>query len=128
VKSTAGGGDTNRKILDPFDNRESCSIADAAEQIGRCRSTTRNLSAHEGLGRRIGGRVVVSRPALSMFLSGDPRDVGQRTRCLGTGGVKVFKVETMLIPDEGAVVARVEEIARHPIRIAERPSGLIYMG
>jgi len=61
-----------RKILSPFDKRESLTLRQAAAVAGKSESTMRVWCESAGLGRRIGGGTwSVSKVALSMFLDGD---------------------------------------------------------
>jgi hypothetical protein len=64
----------DRKILSPFDKRESISLKEAAAVAGKSESTLRGWCEVHGLGRRIdGGTWSVSNVALAMFLDGDLR-------------------------------------------------------
>ncbi|PVE20585.1 hypothetical protein DC522_31515 [Microvirga sp. KLBC 81] len=60
----------DRKIIIPFNRQEVASLKEAAEIAGRCVETMR-LWAEEGIGRKIGGRWAISRPALLMWLEGN---------------------------------------------------------
>jgi hypothetical protein len=62
----------DRKILSPFDKRESINLKEAASIAGKSESTMCGWCEVHGLGRRIGGGTwSVSRVALAMFLDGD---------------------------------------------------------
>lgn len=72
------------QILIPFDAREAISVASAASIARVSDDTIRRWADLENLGRRIGGRWVLSRIALAMYLDGDRRAlaaylVGDRT-------------------------------------------------
>lgn len=59
------------QILVPFNVREALSIAEASRLAGRSDDTVRRWAQLHHLGRRIGGRWLISRYALSMFLDND---------------------------------------------------------
>jgi hypothetical protein len=62
----------DRKILKPFDRRESVDLRTAAKIAGKSESTLRTWCVEHGLGRRVGGGPwCVSKVALAMFLDGD---------------------------------------------------------
>lgn len=61
------------QALIPYDRREGLSLQQAAGIAGRSGETLRRWCEQEDIGRRIGGRWVVSHPALLMFLDGDER-------------------------------------------------------
>jgi hypothetical protein len=58
-------------VLLPFDIREALSISDAARIAGRTTVTVRTWAANFDLGRPVGGRWMISRVALAMFLESD---------------------------------------------------------
>ena len=58
-------------VLVPFDRRESLTLQQAAEIAGRDPETIRRWCSLKDVGRKIGGRWAVSRPALLMFLDND---------------------------------------------------------
>jgi hypothetical protein len=58
-------------VLLPFDIREALSISDAARIAGRRPVTVREWAANYDIGRRVGGRWMVSRVALAMHLDND---------------------------------------------------------
>jgi hypothetical protein len=58
-------------VLLPFDIREALSISDAARIAGRTIVTVRAWAANFDLGRPVGGRWMISRVALAMFLESD---------------------------------------------------------
>src|SRR6266702_299495 len=63
--------DLERRILVPFDPRESISIAIAMKLSGKAGNTIRLWAEQYGIGRKIGGDWHISRVALRMFLDGD---------------------------------------------------------
>lgn len=58
-------------VLVSFDKREAMSLRTAAETAGKCENTIRYWCEKYEIGRKLGGRWVVSRVALAMFLDGD---------------------------------------------------------
>ena len=63
-----------RVVLKPYDPREGISLAEAAALAGKKAGTIRNWCVQHDLGRRVGGgKWVVSRVALAMFLDGDKK-------------------------------------------------------
>lgn len=64
------------QVLVPWDVREAISVVDAAELIGCSLVTVRNWASMHGLGRRVGGKWMLSRVALRMYLDGDRRALG----------------------------------------------------
>jgi hypothetical protein len=60
------------QVLQPFNRREMCTVAEAALTAGRSVRTIREWCTRLDIGRRIGGQWAVSRVALAMFLDGDP--------------------------------------------------------
>jgi hypothetical protein len=66
---------TRRKpqILLPWDVREAIFVAEAAKIAGCSLVTLRTWASLYGLGRRIGGRWMLSRVALTMYLDGDAK-------------------------------------------------------
>src|SRR5436189_5532178 len=63
--------DLERRILLPFDPRESISIAVAMRLSGKAGNTIRLWAERYGIGRKIGGDWHISRVALRIFLDGD---------------------------------------------------------
>lgn len=61
------------RILIPFDIGEALSISEAATIAGRSTVTVRTWAANFDLGRPVGGRWMISRVALAMFLESDRR-------------------------------------------------------
>jgi hypothetical protein len=59
------------RTLVPFAKEERISAKEAAEIAGNSERTIRNWILDHGIGRRIGGRLAVSRVALTIFLNGD---------------------------------------------------------
>ncbi|WP_404286446.1 hypothetical protein ACD578_15855 [Microvirga sp. RSM25] len=59
-----------RKIIIPFNRQEIASLKEAGEIAGRCAETMR-MWAEDGIGRKIGGKWAISRPALLMRLEGN---------------------------------------------------------
>jgi hypothetical protein len=59
------------QILIPYDPREAMSLKQAAARAGRSDRTIAAWCKTYGLGRKIGGRYMVSRVALEMHLDGD---------------------------------------------------------
>jgi hypothetical protein len=60
-------------ILLPYDPAEAIGIAEAARRAGKSPRTMREWCCLHQIGRRIGGRWVVSQVALDMLLEGDPQ-------------------------------------------------------
>jgi Helix-turn-helix domain len=65
--------DTDAKphVLIPFDLDEALTVAQAAQIAGRRPVTVREWAANYDIGRRVGGRWMVSRVALAMHLDND---------------------------------------------------------
>src|SRR6204780_2783298 len=63
--------DAKPHVLLPFDIREAVPISDAARIAGRSTVTVRTWAANLDLGRPVGGRWMISRVALAMFLESD---------------------------------------------------------
>jgi hypothetical protein len=63
--------DERPHVLIPFDLKEALTIPDAAKLAGRSTVTVRAWAANFDLGRPIGGRWMVSRVALAMYLDSD---------------------------------------------------------
>jgi hypothetical protein len=63
--------DLKPHVLLPFDIREAVSISDAARIAGRSTVTVRTWAANFDLGRPVGGRWMISRVALAMYLDSD---------------------------------------------------------
>jgi hypothetical protein len=61
------------KILIPYDPREAITLKQAAARAGRSDRTLAAWCEGYGLGRKIGGRYIVSRVALEMHLDGNTR-------------------------------------------------------
>ena len=59
------------RVLQPYDAAEAIPPHLAAKQADRTAETIRQWASIYGLGRRIGGRWMLSRIALAMFLEGD---------------------------------------------------------
>ncbi len=57
-------------VLRPFNRAEALTVAEAMNASGLPRSTVYWLVDHRSIGRRVAGRVMVSRVALSMLLDG----------------------------------------------------------
>jgi Helix-turn-helix domain len=64
------------QVLVPWDVREALSVVEAAAIIGCSLVTVRNWASMHGLGRRVGGKWMLSRVALQMYLDGDRRALG----------------------------------------------------
>jgi hypothetical protein len=60
----------DRKIIIPFNRQEIASLKEAGAIAGRCAETMR-MWAGDGIGRKIGGKWAISRPALLMRLEGN---------------------------------------------------------
>jgi hypothetical protein len=60
----------DRKIIIPFNRQEIASLKEAGAIAGRCAETMR-MWAEDGIGRKIGGKWAISRPALLMRLEGN---------------------------------------------------------
>jgi hypothetical protein len=60
-------------VLLPFDIAEALTIPDAAALAGRTAVTLRNWASIHDLGRIVGGRWMISRVALAMYMDDDPR-------------------------------------------------------
>jgi hypothetical protein len=58
-------------VLIPFDIGEALSISEAATIAGRSTVTVRTWAANFDLGRPVGGRWMISRVALAMYLDSD---------------------------------------------------------
>jgi hypothetical protein len=65
--------DLRPHVLLPFNLKEALTISEAAKVAGRSTVTMRTWAATLDLGRPIGGRWMVSRVALAMYLDSDPR-------------------------------------------------------
>ena len=63
--------DAKPHVLLPFDIREAVPISDAARIAGRSTVTVRAWAANLDLGRPVGGRWMISRVALAMYLDSD---------------------------------------------------------
>jgi hypothetical protein len=57
-------------VLRPFDRREALTVSGAVEISGFPQSTVYWLVDHRGIGRRVAGRVLVSKIALAALLDG----------------------------------------------------------
>jgi len=60
-------------VLIPWDVREAITVTEAAKVAGCSLVTVRTWAALHGLGRRVGGRWMLSRVALTMYLDGDAK-------------------------------------------------------
>jgi hypothetical protein len=60
-------------ILRPYHAAEAITVEQAAEIAGRSPRTVRSWALLHDVGRKIAGRVILSRVALAMFLDGDRR-------------------------------------------------------
>jgi hypothetical protein len=58
------------RVLVPWDAREAITVTEAAKIAGCSLVTIRTWAHLDGLGRRVGGRWMLSKVALAMFLSG----------------------------------------------------------
>jgi hypothetical protein len=58
-------------VLIPFDIREAMTVAEAAKVAGCTGVTARAWAAEFDLGRRVGGKWLISRVAFAMFLESD---------------------------------------------------------
>jgi ADP-ribose pyrophosphatase YjhB (NUDIX family) len=63
------------QVLIPFDRAEAATLREAAEIAGRTPETLRLWASLHDIGRRIGGRWLVSRVALAMWLDGDRKSL-----------------------------------------------------
>jgi hypothetical protein len=63
--------DLKPHVLIPFDLKEALAISEAATIAGRSTVTVRTWAANFDLGRPVGGRWMISRVALAMFLESD---------------------------------------------------------
>jgi hypothetical protein len=63
--------DAKPHVLVPFDLKEALAISEAAAIAGRSTVTVRAWAANFDLGRPVGGRWMISRVALAMFLESD---------------------------------------------------------
>jgi hypothetical protein len=61
------------RVLVPWDSREAICVTEAASVVGCSLVTVRTWTALHGLGRRVGGRWMLSRVALTMYLDGDAK-------------------------------------------------------
>lgn len=61
------------QVLRPFDIAEAVSTGEAAKTAGRSTVTIRQWAAVHDLGRLVGGRMMLSRVALAMFLDDDAK-------------------------------------------------------
>lgn len=61
------------RVLIPFDIREAMTVAEAARVAGCTTATARTWAAEFDLGRRVGGRWLISRVAFAMHLENDKR-------------------------------------------------------
>jgi hypothetical protein len=59
------------QVLLPFDLSEALTVSEAAAISGRTKVTMRTWAALYHLGRPVGGRWMISRVALAMYLDGD---------------------------------------------------------
>jgi hypothetical protein len=59
------------RILIPWSVQEAITVTEAAKIAGCSLVTIRTWAHMDGLGRRVGGRWMISKVALSMFLDGD---------------------------------------------------------
>jgi hypothetical protein len=59
------------RVLVPWDAREAICVTEAAKIAGCTPVTIRTWAHLDGLGRRVGGRWMISKVALAMFLDGD---------------------------------------------------------
>ena len=73
------------QILIPFDAAEAMTIAEAVRVAGRSDDTVRRWAQLHDLGRRIGGRWMISRYALKMYLDGDKSALREYLRGDRTG-------------------------------------------
>jgi hypothetical protein len=63
--------DAKPHVLIPFDLKEALAISEAAAIAGRSTVTVRTWAANFDLGRPVGGRWMISRVALAMYLDSD---------------------------------------------------------
>jgi hypothetical protein len=61
------------RVLVPWDSREAICVTEAAKIAGCSLVTIRTWAQMDGLGRRVGGRWMISKVALAMYLDGDMR-------------------------------------------------------
>jgi hypothetical protein len=61
------------QVLIPWNAREAICVTEAAKIAGCSLVTVRTWASLHGLGRRVGGRWMLSRVALAMYLDGDTR-------------------------------------------------------
>jgi hypothetical protein len=61
------------KVLTNFDAREALSLKQAASIAGRSIETLREWAAMRDIGRKIGGRWMISHPCLLMYLESDAK-------------------------------------------------------
>lgn len=65
------GSDPWPAVLRPFNKAEAMSTAEAAAITGKTETTIRNWASQHYIGRKISGRVAISKVALRMHLEGD---------------------------------------------------------
>lgn len=99
----------NRKprILIPWDVREAITVTEAAKVAGCSLVTIRTWAHMDGLGRRVGGRWMISKVALAMFLDGDKRALaaylaGDRESELVAGYFKRVGLSPVVLPAQVA--------------------------
>jgi hypothetical protein len=61
------------RVLVPWNAEEAICVTEAAKIVGCSLVTVRTWAALHGLGRRVGGRWMLSRVALTMYLDGDAK-------------------------------------------------------
>lgn len=71
IKQAASQPAQQRSVLIPFIPEEALSTAEACALLGRSKRSLDNYIKDYGIGRRVRGRVVVSRVAVQMFLEDD---------------------------------------------------------
>jgi hypothetical protein len=99
--------DAKPHVLLPFDIREAISISDAARIAGRSTVTLRTWAANLDLGRPVGGRWMISRVALAMYLDSDRKALraylsGERESALVISYLERFGLEPQKVSKERA--------------------------
>lgn len=67
-------------ILVPFHHAETITVANARKEYQVPERTLRRWAEQHGVGRKIGGRVILSKPALRMYIEGDEAALGKYLR------------------------------------------------
>jgi hypothetical protein len=107
----------HRRVLVPFDKRESMSITAAAKLSGKAGNTIRLWAEEYGIGRKIGGAWHISRVTLEIFPEGnkaalDAYHAGDRSNPLVRPYFERARCEALLPHSAGKVGA--------PARLSQR--------